>query len=199
MSQNPLIEALTRLPLDQRWRGQTHPVATVLAFISRLLGDRAGTPETHYLLIQRQTAPYTGKWGLVGGRWEFGESLATAITREVKEETGIDTTFVSLRAMVNERIAPGEPGVIGGHFVISVCELAIVKGEAQEQQEGPVAWFSPAELADLRAREQIITTDFEILQRIVQGTDELFFIEVEVVAGSGPETKDEIIRFDVLS
>jgi ADP-ribose pyrophosphatase YjhB (NUDIX family) len=104
--------------------------------IPRFFSDRDGAQETRYLLIQRQTAPYAGKWGLVGGRWEFGESLATAITREVKEETGIDTTLVSLRAVVNERIVPGELGVIGGHFVISVCELAVDKGEPKSSGKG---------------------------------------------------------------
>jgi ADP-ribose pyrophosphatase YjhB (NUDIX family) len=43
-------------------------------------------------------------WALVGGKWDFGEELGTAVTREVKEETSLDTRFVALRGLVNVRL-----------------------------------------------------------------------------------------------
>jgi len=41
------------------------------------------------LLIQRGQPPGMGRWSLPGGRVEWGETLATAVERELLEETGL--------------------------------------------------------------------------------------------------------------
>src|SRR3712207_3838845 len=41
------------------------------------------------LMVQRANDPGRGLWSLPGGRVEKGELLATALEREVREETGI--------------------------------------------------------------------------------------------------------------
>jgi mutator protein MutT len=41
------------------------------------------------LLIKRAHDPGKDKWAIPGGKVEYGESLAEAATREVKEETGL--------------------------------------------------------------------------------------------------------------
>jgi 8-oxo-dGTP diphosphatase len=41
------------------------------------------------LLIRRARPPQAGKWSVPGGRVERGETLAEAVVREVREETGI--------------------------------------------------------------------------------------------------------------
>ena len=131
----------------------------------------------------------------MGGRWNFGERLDTAITREVKEETGLDTTFVALRGMVNERIAPLGSNDDGGHFLLFVCEVSAPAGEAREQAEGPVAWFGPEDLKELSASQQIVSTDYTILQHFSQTASALPYIEAEVVAGNGENAPDELVRF----
>ena len=169
---------------------------SVLALIRRDSISDAGKSVTRYLLIRRQKEPYVGKWALVGGRWDFGERLDTAITREVKEETGLDTTFVALRGVVNERIAPLGSNDDGGHFLLFVCELSAPTGEAHEQAEGPVAWFGPNDLKELSANQQIVSTDYIILQHFTQTASALSYSEAEVVAGNGENAPDEIVRFD---
>ncbi len=41
------------------------------------------------LLIQRGSDPNKGLWAVPGGKVDYGETLAEAATREVKEETGL--------------------------------------------------------------------------------------------------------------
>jgi ADP-ribose pyrophosphatase YjhB (NUDIX family) len=188
------FDSLTSLPLTRRWRNQAYPVASVLAIVRRdITAEDEAVP--HYLLIQRQKEPYAGKWGLVGGRWEFGETLETAITREVKEETGLDTTFVALRGVVSERIAPGNADVEGAHYVLFVCELSAASGLAREQSEGPVAWFTPHDIVELQDRQAIIVTDHAILKRFAQIDAPLTYLEVDVVAGEGADEADQLVRF----
>jgi 8-oxo-dGTP diphosphatase len=191
-----MFESLPSLPVARRWRQQANPMPSVLALILRDRFSDAGETVTRYLLIQRQKEPYVGKWALVGGGWDFGERLDTAITREVKEETGLDTTFIALRGVVNERIAPLGSNDDGGHFLLFVCEVSAPAGKAREQFEGPVAWFGSEDLKELSASQQIVSTDYAILQHFSQAESALPYIEAEVVAGNGENAPDELILFE---
>lgn len=73
----------------------------------------------HLLLIQRATDPERGRWSLPGGRVERGETMAEAVVREVREETGVDVVCGALVGWV-ERI--GEQH----HFVIADFEATPV-------------------------------------------------------------------------
>ena len=42
------------------------------------------------LLIERKFPPYKGKWALPGGFVDMDETLETAVSRELKEETGLE-------------------------------------------------------------------------------------------------------------
>ena len=48
--------------------------------------------EGYVLLSLLNRGPNRGKWALVGGGVEFGESPRDALLREIKEEAGIDLT-----------------------------------------------------------------------------------------------------------
>jgi ADP-ribose pyrophosphatase YjhB (NUDIX family) len=190
-----MFESLPSLPVTQRWRQQVNPMPSVLALIRRDGVSNGGETGPHYLLIRRQKEPYIGKWALVGGGWDFGERLDRAITREVKEETGLDTMFVALRGVVNERIAPLGSNDDGGHFLLFVCEVSAPTGKAREQDEGPVAWFGPKDLKELSTSQQIVSTDYAILQHFGQTASALLYIEAEAIAGNGENAPDELVRF----
>lgn len=179
-----MFQSLPKIPVQKRWRRQTHPMPVVTAIIG--LQPELDHKDNSFLLIRRNSSPYEGMWALVGGKWDFGETLSQAIVREVHEETGLQTSFVALRGLVNERMASQE-NVDGcpAHFIIYVCELQVTAGTAREQAEGAVAWFSTAEIQSLHRNGAIIPSDFAMLRQFA-GAAPLPFSEAEmVVDGEG--------------
>lgn len=69
------------------------------------------------LLVKRDREPARNQWSLPGGRVEWGESLREAVTREVREETGIEIEVEGL-AGIAERIIPDDEGDVSFHYVI---------------------------------------------------------------------------------
>ena len=51
------------------------------------------------------------------------------------------------------------------HFLLLVCELEAQGGQASEQQEGAVAWYSLEQIELLYQEQTIIASDYVMLQR----------------------------------
>src|SRR3954449_10290961 len=68
------------------------------------------------LLVRRARSPAKGFYSLPGGRVEFGESLHTALRREVDEETGLKIEIIGLAGW--REVLPGTGGGGGGHYLI---------------------------------------------------------------------------------
>lgn len=69
---------------------ERQPKVSTLLIVERTLPD--GTYQ--YLVQQRLKQPFYGFWGLFGGKVGWGESFEDTAERELKEESGLDGTFV---------------------------------------------------------------------------------------------------------
>lgn len=120
----------------------TTPVVAVGAFIF----DRDG----RVLLVERGHAPSEGLWSVPGGRLEMNETLAQAVAREVREETGL-VVEVGALACVVERISEGY------HYVILDYLARVIGGELAPASDVRAArWVTSDDLAALALTDGLL-------------------------------------------
>ena len=122
----------------------THPQLAVSAAIFR--GDRI-------LLVRRARSPAKGFYSLPGGRVEFGESLHTALHREVDEETALKIGIVDLAGW--REVLPGTTG--GGHYLIMSFAARWISGEPVLNDElDDFRWLTLDGLGDLKLTDGLV-------------------------------------------
>lgn len=94
-----------------------------------------------------------GRWGIPGGAIEVGESIAEAIEREVREETGLDIEIVRLVGVYSDPRQFSIATYPGGDIVhlVNICMLCRPKpgGELRGSDEGrEVRFFAFDDLPD---------------------------------------------------
>lgn len=96
------------------------------------------------LMIRRGHGPAAGTWSVPGGRVEAGETLAEAVVRELREETGLVGVC---EAMVGwaERIGPDHHYVILDFAVTVIDDADPVAGDDAAE----AAWVPLADVAEL--------------------------------------------------
>ena len=98
------------------------------------------------LLVRRARSPAKGFYSLPGGRVEFGESLHTALHREVDEETAIRIEIVGLAGW-REVL----PGASGGHYLImSFAARWTAREPVLNDEHDDFRWLKPDALGDLK-------------------------------------------------
>ena len=116
--------------------GRTGPVVGVGAVI--ILRGQA-------VLIRRGKEPLRGRWVVPGGMVELGESLAAAVVREVREETGLTVVPRELLAVFDH--VDTEEGRVRYHYVIVdfLCDYVSGTAEAASDAEA-LALVAPSDL-----------------------------------------------------
>jgi mutator protein MutT len=103
--------------------------------------------EGRVLLVRRAREPLAGRWSLPGGLVELGETLAEAVRREVREETGLDVEVAGLVDVVDRVHRDGE-GRIEYHYVLADYLCRPLGGAlAAADDAAEVAWAMLDELA----------------------------------------------------
>lgn len=105
---------------------------------------------TRVLLVLRGRPPFAGWWGLPGGAVEAGETVAEALAREVREETGLEVEVGPLLGY-KDGIARDARGRLRHHYVI-LFFLARPRGGRLEaaSDAADARWVEAAELPRLR-------------------------------------------------
>lgn len=99
------------------------------------------------LLIQRKNEPFKGKWALPGGFVEDNESLDTAVSRELEEETGICTTNLSQFYTFGKPDRDPRGRAISVAYYTEVDQAKVNPQAASDAAE--VQWFSVLHLPEL--------------------------------------------------
>jgi ADP-ribose pyrophosphatase YjhB (NUDIX family) len=121
------------------------------------------------LVVRRARPPARGLFTLPGGVVEAGETLTQALTREVREETGLAIEPVKLAGQ-REVIVRDAAGRIERHFVILAFACRWRAGEAVPSEEVAEArWIAPHELAGLATTEGLTEIVAAAMQLLGEG------------------------------
>ena len=100
------------------------------------------------VLVRRRHEPLAGEWSLPGGVVEIGETLESAIAREILEETGLTVT-VGPVIEVFDRITFDADRRVHYHFVLIDYLCHMTGGTfGSGSDAGDVAMAGTSELAD---------------------------------------------------
>jgi 8-oxo-dGTP diphosphatase len=98
--------------------------------------------EGRVLIVRRARAPLIGHLSLPGGVVEVGETLATALARELMEEVSVEAKIVAFNRHVEAIIPEGDR--VRAHFVIASFVARWTRGEPRLSDEvDAIDWIDP--------------------------------------------------------
>jgi ADP-ribose pyrophosphatase YjhB (NUDIX family) len=105
------------------------------------------------LLVERAGNPLKGWWSIPGGLLETGETLETAVVREVLEETGLKVEVVRFFEIF-QRIMPDARGRTEYHYLLIDFLCRATGGRLRPSSDvSAVAWVPKTGLGDYKITE----------------------------------------------
>ena len=121
------------------------------------------------LLIKRGNSPRMGSWSLPGGAQKIGETCRECAIREIKEETGINISILSLIDTIDS-ITYDFHGAIRYHYTLIDYLAQHKTGELIPSSDAVDArWFRRSDLAEIdlwSETNRIINKSFEIYNNL---------------------------------
>lgn len=109
------------------------------------------------VLVRRRFPPLQGEWSLPGGTVEVGETLAAAVAREAREETGL-VVDVGPVVEVLDRILHDADGRVQYHFVLVDYLCRPAGGSLRAASDAADVAVAPCEgLEPYRLSAQVVT------------------------------------------
>lgn len=131
-----------------------------------LAASAAVVRDGRVLIVRRTRNPANGVYTLPGGVVEAGETLIEAVTREVREETGLDIAPHALVGFREVILRDGDNRV-SRHFVILPFAARWLAGEVRLNDElDDARWLRPADIDGLRTTDGLAEIVAAALERL---------------------------------
>lgn len=107
------------------------------------------------LLVKRARPPFAGYWSLPGGGIELGETVESAVLREVAEETGLQVSITRFLGYA-DAVQKDEQNRVRWHYVILYVEAGVVGGQLKPGDDaGDARWAEAAEVRRLQVTDSV--------------------------------------------
>ncbi len=137
-----MISVTLTCRMDRMTEPVMHSLVPVLGVGAIIWNDRG-----EVLLIRRGKPPRLGQWSIPGGHVEWGEAVKEAITREVREETGLEIEILGLVDVVDS-ISRDTDGTAIRHYVLVDFAARAVSGQLRAGSDASDARWVPYESLD---------------------------------------------------
>jgi len=137
----------------------THPMIGIGVIVWR---------DDKVLLVRRKNPPLQGQWGLPGGKQQLGETIFEAAVREVREETSLSITPLSVLTAL-DAITKDNKDKIEYHYTIIEVVAEWQSGEARADDDAlDVRWAALDEVNELCGWPEVArVVRLSMLQRIL--------------------------------
>ncbi|MBN1168753.1 NUDIX domain-containing protein [Candidatus Woesebacteria bacterium] len=99
-----------------------------------------------YLIGTRLKQPFYGCQGFISGKVKYGESIADAAKRELKEESGLAAEKVDVCAIVHFRVFKTKTNKLLEDKFMYLCAVYDPKGQIRTNKEVKLEWVERASL-----------------------------------------------------
>ncbi len=137
------------IPIFSQLRGQElSPLPVILVAVMH--NDKI-------LLMKRNKRPYKDYWGMIGGKMHMDESFKEVSIRKVTEKSALETKFISINAVLHERVHDSS---VKHSFILFFTKVNSEKIRFKETASGKLKWFDIKKLD----KEKIIPSDYWLIK-----------------------------------